>query len=172
MRRIGRVTAAVALAAAVVAGCSSGTSPVRSSSDRDAADPNFLAGCGPVTDEFLTRALHGTALRQQSSPTICTWTAQTPDGIVDATYSWFRDDVLMRDTQVAAQYGYRVQKLVVKKFGGMYWRDPSDPGSCGVTTADTGTITWWVQSRDHIAQPDPCTVAMSLMQNTLLIDGT
>jgi len=78
----------------------------------------------------------------------------------------------MRDTQIAAQDGYQVEKLVVKKFGGMYWRDPNDPGSCGITTADTGTITWWVQNRDHLAQPDPCAIAMSLMQNTLLIDGT
>jgi hypothetical protein len=169
MRRVVQAAAAVMLAAAV-AGCSGSTAP--QSSDRTAADPNFLAGCGPVTDEFLTRSLNATVVRQQGSPTICTWRAQTPDGIVDATYSWFRDDVLMRDTQVAAQYGYQIQKMVVKKFGGMYWRDPNDPGSCGITTADTGTITWWVQNRDRRPQPDPCAIAMSLMENTLLIDGT
>ncbi len=171
MRRFVRVTAAVLLVAAV-AGCSSSMPKVRSSSDRDAADPNLLAGCGPVSDQFITGNLRATSLRQQSAPTTCTWTAQTPDGVVDATYSWFQSDLLMRDTQVAAQYGYQIQKLVVEKFGGMYWRDPKDPGSCGITAADSGTVTWWVQNRSHLAQPDPCAEAMSLMQNTLVIDGS
>ncbi|MGF6883827.1 hypothetical protein ABIA39_008009 [Nocardia sp. GAS34] len=170
MGRFMRVAAAVLLTAAV-AGCSSGGTPP-SSADRSASDPNFLAGCGPVTDQVLARSLQGTVVRQQTAPTVCTWRAQTAHGVVDVTYSWFQDDVLMRDTQVAAQYGYQIEKLVVKKFGGMYWRDPNDPGSCGITTADTGTITWWTQNRDHAAQPDPCAVAMSLMQHTLLIDGT
>lgn len=169
MGRFARIGAAVLLAAAA-AGCSSGGNTP--SADRTATAPNFLAGCGPVTDQFLARSLQATAVRQQTSPTICTWRAQTPEGVVDATYSWFRGDTLMRETQIAAQYGYQVQKLVVRKFGGMYWRDPNDPGSCGITTADTGTVTWWIQNRNHLAQPDPCATASSLMQNTLLVDGT
>jgi len=86
MGRFLRVSAAVLLAAAV-AGCASGGNA--SSSDRSEDDPNLLAGCGPVTDQFLARSLQATAVRQQSSPTICTWRAQTPGGVVDATYSWF-----------------------------------------------------------------------------------
>jgi hypothetical protein len=160
---------AALVATATLAGCSSSRTdtPVR-----PAADPNLLAGCGPLADPLIANQLNVPQVRQQTQPTVCTWTADYPaGGGVDVTYAWLRDDTLMRDLQVADRFGYRTEKLVLKKFGGMYWRDPNDPGSCAVTTADTGTITWWVQNRDHAARPDPCAAAMGLMQATLSVDG-
>ncbi|MFF3569343.1 DUF3558 family protein [Nocardia jiangxiensis] len=168
MRVLGRMAIAVLLAAAV-AGCSGGGTPQTRSTPAD--DPNILAGCGPLSEQALAGQLKATSVRRQSAPTTCTWTAQTAGGTVDLSYSWFSGDVLMREMQVAAQYGYRTEKVVVDRFGGMYWRDPQDPGSCGVTGADSGTVTWWVQNRDHAAQPDPCAAAMSLLHTTLTFDG-
>ncbi|WP_067679162.1 DUF3558 domain-containing protein [Nocardia miyunensis] len=168
MRAVGRMLIAVMLAAGV-AGCSSGGTPQSQSAPAD--DPNILAGCGPLSDQALAGQLKATSVRRQSAPTTCTWIARTPSGTVDISYSWFSGDVLMREMQVAAQYGYRTEKVVVERFGGMYWRDPRDPSSCGVTTADTGTVTWWVQNRDHAAQPDPCAAAMNLLRTTLAFDG-
>jgi hypothetical protein len=168
MRKTGPAIAA-ALLVCVLAGCSSGSS---NSADRPADDPNLLAGCGPLPDQIIATHLNAPAVRQQTSPTICTWRADySGGGTVDIAYSWLQNDTLSRDAQVAAQQGYRVDKLVVKKFGGMYWRDPGDPGSCGVTVADTGTVTWWVENRNHAARPDPCPIAMGLIQATLSVDG-
>ncbi|MCX4097340.1 DUF3558 family protein [Nocardia sp. alder85J] len=164
-----RAGLAATILAATLAGCSGSHSDHPAPS---AADPNLLAGCGPLADQVIAGQLHVAQVRPQTQPTICTWTADLPGGgTIDLTYAWLREDTLQQDLQVAAQFGYRIEKLVLKKFGGMYWRDPNDPGSCAVTTADTGTVTWWVQNRDHAAQPDPCAAAMGLMQATLSVDG-
>lgn len=168
MRAAGRMVLAMMLAAAL-AGCAGGGTPRTQSTP--AADPNVLGGCGPLSDQALAGQLRAISVRRQSAPTTCTWIARTPSGTVDLSYSWFSGDVLMREMQVAAQYGYRTEKVVVDRFGAMYWRDPQDPGSCGATAADTGTVTWWVQNRDHAAQPDPCAAAMSLLHTTLTFDG-
>ncbi|WP_067885926.1 DUF3558 family protein [Nocardia vaccinii] len=168
MRAMVRTVIAVMLAAAL-AGCAGSGTPRTQSTPADA--PNVLGGCGPLSDQALAGLLRATSVRRQSAPTTCTWTAQTLSGTVDLSYSWFSGDVLMREMQVAAQYGYRTEKVVVDRFGGMYWRDPRDPGTCGVTAADSGTVTWWVQNRDHAAQPDPCAAAMSLLHTTLTFDG-
>ncbi|MFE3224186.1 DUF3558 family protein [Nocardia sp. NPDC059228] len=163
-----RITVAALLIAAL-AGCSQGPreSPVR------AADaPNLLAGCGPLEDRKIASNLHVSGLEQQSAPTICNWTATSPNGgAIDIAYAWLENDTLSREVQIADQFGYQVERLVIKHFGGMYWRDPKDPSTCAVTTSDTGTVTWWVQNRDHAAQPDPCAGAMTLMQATLSVDG-
>ncbi|MQY23414.1 hypothetical protein NRB20_65420 [Nocardia sp. RB20] len=168
MRAMGRAALAV-LVVATVAGCSGGGTPQTQSTPAAAA--NILAGCGPVSDQAIAGQLRATSVRRESAPTTCTWIAQTPSGTIDISYSWFSGDVLMRETQVAAQYGYSIEKVVVDRFGAMYWRDPQDPSSCGVTAADGGTVTWWVQNRDRAAQPDPCPAAMSLMHTTLTFDG-
>ncbi|WP_019933046.1 DUF3558 family protein [Nocardia sp. BMG111209] len=169
MRAAIRLGLAAAVVAAALAGCSGG----RSDSPVRAADtPNLLAGCGPLSDAIIANRLAVPLVRPQTQPTVCTWTAELPGGdAVDVTYAWLREDTLLRDLQVADRFGYRTEKVVLKKFGGMYWRDPNDPGSCAVTTADTGTITWWVQNRSRAAQPDPCAAAMGLMQATLDVDG-
>ncbi|MQY30034.1 DUF3558 family protein [Nocardia aurantia] len=167
-----RTAVRLGLAAAIVAalaGCTSGhqDSPVRA-----AGTPDLLAGCGPLTDRVIADQVHVPQVRPQTRPTVCTWTADLPsEDTVDLTYAWLRDDTLARDLQVANRFGYRTEKLVLMKFGGMYWRDPRDPGSCAVTTADSGTITWWVQNRSRAAEPDPCAAAMSLMRATLSVDG-
>jgi hypothetical protein len=168
MRAIGKAAIAVLLAA-TVAGCSGGGSTQTQSTQDD--DPNILIGCGPLSDQALAGQLKATSVRRQTAPTTCTWIAQTPSGATDISYSYFSGDVLGRETQVAAQFGYQLDKVVIKKFGGMYWRDPQDPGSCGVTAFDAGTVTWWVQNRDHAAQPDPCAAAMGMMNATLAMDG-
>ncbi|ATL65969.1 DUF3558 family protein [Nocardia terpenica] len=158
-------TLALAVAAA---GCSGGSTPA----PRPAVDdPNVLAGCGPLADAAIAAQLQASAARQQTSPTICTWKVDHPGGTTDLTYAWLANDTLMRDSELAAQQGYRIEKTVIKRFGAMYWRDPRDPGSCAVTAFDGGTVTWWVQNRDHAAQPDPCAAAMTLMQSTLAVDG-
>lgn len=158
-----------ALLVGVLAGCSH---DARQAEVRPADDPNLLAGCGPLEDQKLASAIDVTGMKRQSSPTICDWTATEPGGgTVDLTYAWLRDDTLSRETQIADRFGYRIERLVVKHFGGMYWRDPQDPGSCAVTVADTGTVTWWVHNRDRAAQPDPCAAAMTLMNAVLSVDG-
>ncbi|MEC3916276.1 DUF3558 domain-containing protein [Nocardia sp. CDC160] len=167
-----RLPARIALSALMVvtlAGCSHAARP---SDAPTSADPNFLAGCGPLEDQKLAAALAVTGMKRQSAPTVCNWTATAAGGgTVDLTYAWLRTDTLSREVQIADQFGYQIERLVVKHFGGMYWRDPKDPGSCAVTVADTGTVTWWVQNRDHAAQPDPCAAAMTLMTATLSVDG-
>ncbi|MFI5780801.1 DUF3558 domain-containing protein [Nocardia sp. NPDC051570] len=136
-------------------------------------DPNFLAGCGPLPDQTIVDTVHATAVRPLGGPTICAWEADfSTGGPVDLTYAWLEHDTLGRDRQIDEQQGYRIEKLVIKHFGAIYVRDPRDPGSCAVTAADSGTVTWWVQNRDHTGQPDPCAAAMNLMQATLAIDGT
>lgn len=161
--------AAAAMLIAALSGCSHGDHRTQV---RPAEDPNLLAGCGPIDDQKLAGAINATGLRQQSAPTVCNWTGTNAGGgTVDLTYAWLRDDTLAREVQIADQFGYQIERLVVKHFGGMYWRDPKDPGSCAVTVADTGTVTWWVQNRGHAAQPDPCAAAMNLMNATLSVDG-
>ncbi|APA96762.1 DUF3558 domain-containing protein [Nocardia seriolae] len=169
MARLGARIALAALLIATLSGCAHGGGQP---DVRPASDPNFLAGCGPLEDPKLAAAIGVSALHRQSSPTICNWTATAAGGgTVDLTYAWLRDDSLSREVQVADQFGYRIERLVAKHFGGMYWRDPKDPGSCAVTVADTGTVTWWVQNREHAAQSDPCAAAMKLMDATLSVDG-
>lgn len=163
-----RITVAALLIAAL-SGCSQAG---RQADVRPPADPNLLAGCGPLEDRKLAAAIGVTGMRRQSEPTVCDWTATNPGGgAVDITYAWLRDDTLAREVRIADRFGYRVERLVVRNFGGMYWRDPADPGGCAVTVADTGTVTWWVRNRDHTAQPDPCAAAMNLMNATLSVDG-
>ncbi|MTE12532.1 DUF3558 domain-containing protein [Nocardia aurantiaca] len=163
-----RITVAALLIAAL-SGCSHSGRQIQVS---PAADPNLLAGCGPLEDQKLANAIDVTDMKQQSAPTVCNWTAtNSGGGTVDITYAWLRGDTLAREVQIADQFGYQIERLVVKHFGGMYWRDPKDPGSCAVTVADTGTVTWWVQNRGHTAQPDPCAAAMNLMNATLSVDG-
>ncbi|MGW2665812.1 DUF3558 domain-containing protein [Nocardia tengchongensis] len=167
-RTIARITLAGLLIAAL-SGCSHGGPQAEV---RPAADPNLLAGCGPLEDQKLAAAIGVTGMRQQSAPTVCDWTATNPGGgAVDITYAWLRDDTLAREVRIADRFGYQIERLVVKNFGGMYWRDPNDPGGCAVTVADTGTVTWWVRNRDHGARPDPCAAAMNLMNATLSVDG-
>ncbi|WP_158675634.1 DUF3558 family protein [Nocardia stercoris] len=163
------VTAVVALlAAGLVAGCSGGSAPAPV---RAAVDPNLLSGCGPLDDSHIGAALAAT-VAPQTSPTVCTWRVTfTGGGTADLTYAWLQHDTLLRDSEVAAAQGYRTDKLILKRFGAMYWRDPRDPGSCAVTAADSGTLTWWVQNRDHSATPEPCAAALALLQATLDIDG-
>lgn len=133
-------------------------------------DPELLADCGPLPDTVIAEHLNVGAVRQQTSPTICTWVTDSSEPI-DITYAWLRSDTLARNVAVAHQYGYDVEKTVIRRFGAMYWRDPHDPGSCAVTAADSGTISWWVQNRSHNAVPDPCAAALDLMTATLSIDG-
>jgi hypothetical protein len=172
MRSIWRRAAVAAVVAGALAGCSN---PQQHDAGVRAADnPNFLAGCGPLPDQVIARAVDASSVRQQTAPTICTWTAGTAGTTtVDLTYSWLPNDTLGREVQIAGQQDYQVEKFVVKRFGGFYWHNPHDPGSCGATAADTGTVTWWVQNRSHTTSPDdPCAAAMTLLQQTLLIDGT
>jgi hypothetical protein len=153
---------------ATLTGCAG---PHHDSPVRAADDPNFLAGCGPLPDQTVARAVGADTVRQQTAPTICTWIAVTASRTTaDLTYSWFAGDTLGREVQIAAEQGYQVEKFVVRRFGGFYWHDPRDPGSCGATASDTGTVTWWVTDRSDTV--DPCAAAMTLLQQTLLIDGT
>ncbi|MFI7190275.1 DUF3558 family protein [Nocardia nova] len=171
MRRIGPFAAAlIAMMICVTAGCSSHTQ--QNAAVRPSVDPNLLAGCGPLSDPVIAATLRVPAVEPEGGSTICGWRAAYPGaGTAELTYAWLRDDTLARDVEVANQQGYQVEKVVIKRFGGMYWRTPRDPGSCAVTAADTGTVTWWVNNRDHTARPDPCAAAMNLMQATLSIDG-
>ncbi|MBF4998295.1 DUF3558 domain-containing protein [Nocardia sp. BSTN01] len=170
MRMVRFATAAV-VAVGLLTGCSSHPPQAEV---RQAVDPNFLAGCGPVGEPVIARAVDRSTAIKQSSPPTCAWAASGPDAdTVDVTYAWLSGDTLARELQIAQQSGYQVEKFVVKRFAGFYWHDPRDPGHCGATAADTGTVTWWVRNRSHTPHPDdPCAAAMTLMQQTLLIDGT
>ncbi|AHK35942.1 hypothetical protein OPAG_06772 [Rhodococcus opacus PD630] len=50
---------------------------------------------------------------------------------------------------------------------GCYLRDPRDPGSCAVSAAATGTLTWQVRNRSHTPRPDPCAAALELAALTI-----
>lgn len=162
MRRVLGVVVMVLL----VAGCSHGAPQPAPAPE----DPQLLAGCGPLPDTVIAEHLNVASVRQQTAPTMCTWVTDSREPI-DITYAWLRSDTLARNVTVARQYGYDVEKIVIRRFGAMYWRDPRDPGSCAVTAADSGTISWWVQNRSHTVVPDPCAAAMDLMTATLSIDG-
>ncbi|WP_082875815.1 DUF3558 family protein [Nocardia pseudobrasiliensis] len=168
MRAVRMILAAGVLAA--VAGCSSGTTPEA----RDVpADENQLVNCGPETETEIAKLVHASSVRAQGGPTICAWEGEYADGggVVDITYAWLANDSLLRDSQVAAEFGYRTEHLVLSSFGGLLWRDPRDPGSCGISAADSGTVTYWVQNRSHTAQPDPCAAATGLALATVKLDG-
>ncbi|PPJ35699.1 hypothetical protein C5E45_24450 [Nocardia nova] len=166
MRGIGPFAAALIATICVTAGCSSHTQ--QNAAVRPVDDPNLLAGCGPLSDSVIAATLRVPAVESEGGG----WRATYPGaGTAELTYAWLRGDTLARDVDVANQQGYRVEKIVIKRFGGMYWRTPRDPGSCAVTVADTGTVTWWVNNRDHTDRPDPCAAAMNLMQATLSVDG-
>ncbi|MFI1916159.1 DUF3558 domain-containing protein [Nocardia sp. NPDC020380] len=170
-----RVWTGVALAAAAVATMATLTGCTQHSGDsavRQSVDPNLLAGCGPIEDQKIAQIVGLTGLQQQSRPTICNWTGRNSAGApVDVTYAWLQNDTMGREAEVAGQSGYQIERVVVKHFSGMYWHASGDPGSCAVTVADTGTVTWWVQNRDRSAQPDPCAAAMTLAEATLAVDG-
>lgn len=165
-----RITAAmIAILAGVLTGCSSGAP---SAPTAQPVEDNALAGCGPLPTATIERTVAATVLRQQLSPTICSWTGVNSTGApIDLTYGWLKKNSLMFDRQIAADLGYNTENAVVKSFGGFFWRDPRDPGSCGLSAADSGTVTWWVHNRDHSAQPDPCAAALQLMLNTVQLDG-
>ncbi len=169
--RMVRFGVAATAAVVLLTGCSSHTPQAEV---RQAVDPNFLAGCGPVGEPAIAQAVNRSTATKQSSPTICAWVAPGPDiDTVDVTYAWLSSDTLARELQIAQRSGYQVEKFVVKRFAGFYWHDSRDPGNCGATAADTGTVTWWVRNHSHTTHPDdPCAAAMTLMQRTLLIDGT
>ncbi|MDT2009545.1 DUF3558 domain-containing protein [Rhodococcus opacus] len=50
---------------------------------------------------------------------------------------------------------------------GFYVRDPRDPGSCAVSAAANGTLTWQVRKRSHTPRPDPCAAALELAALTI-----
>lgn len=163
---------AAAMLVAAVAGCSSTAG--HDTGGRSSDTPNFLAGCGPLTDQVVATTIGVNAAVRQPPPASCLWTGADPAGeAVNATYAWSRTDTLAHELEVATQHGYRTEKFVQRKFGGFYWHDPRDAGSCGVSAADTGVVTWWVHNLSRAARPDdPCAAALALMRQTLLIDGT
>ncbi|MEV6771889.1 DUF3558 domain-containing protein [Nocardia sp. NPDC051030] len=153
----------------LIAGCSAATGGQAQTAP---VEDNGLAGCGPLADAKIEKFAGVTRLHRQASPTICEWTAvSNTGGTVDITYGWLRKNSLMMDRQTAIDLGYTTENLVVKSFGGFYWRDPQDPGVCGVSAADSGTVSWWIHNRDHAAQPDPCAAAFQLMLGTVQLDG-
>ena len=165
--QVGAVTLA---AIGLLAGCSSGG---QAETEQPAVE-NGLAGCGPLSVPRIEKVSGVTNLRPVSSPTICSWVGVSAAGdgeIVDITYSWLKKNSLMFDRQTALQLGYQTENMVTKSFGGFYWRDPRDPGSCAVSAADSGTVTWWVHHRDHNPQPDPCPAAWQLIFETVKLDG-
>ncbi|MCM6777849.1 DUF3558 domain-containing protein [Nocardia sp. CDC159] len=162
--------AAVALVLFVAAGCASGAPQ---SAHKAPAEVNQLDNCGPLADTDIAKLAHAESVHPQGGPIVCGWEGEYPDGggIVDITYAWLAGDSLLRESQVAAEFGYRTEHLVLSSFGGLLWRDPRDPGSCGVSAADSGTVTYWVQNRSHAAEPDPCAAATELVRSTVKLDG-
>ncbi|MFD4439955.1 DUF3558 family protein [Nocardia sp. NPDC058519] len=164
---VSRTTAALLLALAV-AGCSA----AEPSGPPQRAEDSTLAGCGPLTLERIEEATGLTGLRPVGAPTICTWTTTTDDsGTADVTYGWLAKNSLMFDRETAVALGYRTDALVTESFGGFYWRHPQSPGSCGVSAADSGTVTWWVHHRGPGPHPDPCPTAWQLIFETVKLDG-
>lgn len=166
--RAATALAAVLGVALLVAGCSSNSTPP----DRH-GDVNFLADCGPVDPASIARISHTRDVTAQTSSAICGWRASdlTDGHAVDLTYGWLENDTLMNEAAIATRLGYTIDHFVVKHFGGIYLRDPRDPGSCGVSAYDTGTVTWWFTNRTHLPTPDPCASALQLLAATLGIDG-
>ncbi|MRH87899.1 DUF3558 domain-containing protein [Nocardia sp. SYP-A9097] len=79
------------------------------------------------------------------------------------TFKWFRGS--------AVDLGYQLENFVTKSFGGFYWHDPRDPGSCGASAAYSGTVTWWVRRRGSTAQSETCSAAWQLIFDTVELDG-
>ncbi|MFF0494358.1 DUF3558 family protein [Nocardia sp. NPDC004068] len=139
-----------------------------------APPPNGLDGCGPLPPDRIAAAAGIRQARQLTAPTVCAWTGESTladGGAVDITYGWLRNNSLLLDRDTAAALGYRTENTVTASFGGFYWHDPRDPGACGVSAADSGTVTWWIRHRDHSARPDPCAAAWQLTADTVKLDG-
>ncbi|MGQ4619779.1 DUF3558 family protein [Nocardia sp. R7R-8] len=169
-RRI-RARVAALIALGLLAGCSSGE---KAQTPYESAEASELAGCGPLSIATIEHTAAVTALQPVDSPTICSWvgiSASAGGGIVDISYAWFQKNSLMFDRQTAASLGYQTENLVTESFGGFYWHDPRDPGSCGASAADSGTVTWWIRDRDQHTPPDPCAAAWKLIQETVKLDG-
>lgn len=149
-------------------GCSPAARPATTPPPRPTIDEAAgLAGCGPLTDSNITQITRVTDLRTVTSPTICTWTGHTGDATIDITYSWLKNNTLMFDRHTATALGYHTETFVTESFGGFYWHDPHDPGTCGASAA----VTWWIHHRDHHTTTDSCPAAWQLIRNTVQLDG-
>lgn len=163
-----------AMALSMIGACLVSCAHDRSESAQRPVEIAGLAGCGPLSTDYIAKSVLATNVQQDTEPTICSWTAVSTNaagGILDITYAWFHKNSLMFDRQTAEALGYQPEMFVTKSFGGFYWRDPRDPGSCGASAADTGTVTWWVRNRNGSAQPDPCAAAWQLIFETVKLDG-
>ncbi|MEV0295954.1 DUF3558 family protein [Nocardia sp. NPDC050710] len=132
--------------------------------------PHAVARALASRSSTIERSAGVTNLRQVSSPTICSWTGLSTSehgGIVDISYGWLKKNSLMFDREIAIQLGYHTENMVTESFGGFYWHDPDDPGTCGVSAADCGTVTWWIHHRNHSPQPDACATAWQLIFDTV-----
>jgi len=167
-RGIEMVVVAVAV---LLAGCSADATPDAA----PAADPNPLARCRPLTDEQIARTIRADALTSHLTPPTCIWNARGVDGESDLTFTFSEQDSLLQLWHRAVQDGCETEHVVVSRevlgttitANGFYARDPRDLGTCQVSAAANGAITWRVQNRSHAPRPDPCAVALELVALTV-----
>lgn len=91
---------------------------------------------------------------------VCMWRI---GGRVDLTFGWLENGSVEREEGIARQLGYQITAIASAGWQGFSQRRPGHPAACGVTTSDSGAVTWWVQS----ATGDPCATAQRLMALTV-----
>ncbi|RZL76694.1 MAG: DUF3558 domain-containing protein [Rhodococcus sp. (in: high G+C Gram-positive bacteria)] len=165
----------VSVVAAVVllAGCSADPTPDEAPAAAAVTSP--LARCEPLTDEQIAQAVGAEELTSQLTPPTCVWNAKTADGETDLTFAFSEQDSLLQLWHRALQDGFETEHVVLSRealgttitANGFSTRDPRDPGSCAVSAAANGTLTWHVQNRSHAPRPDPCAAALELASLTI-----
>ncbi|WP_306361538.1 DUF3558 family protein [Nocardia sp. CC227C] len=91
---------------------------------------------------------------------VCMWRI---GGRVDLTFGWLENGSVEREEATARELGYEVTPVINADLQGFSQRRPGEPTACGVTTSDSGAVTWWVQS----SAADPCDTAERLMALTV-----
>jgi hypothetical protein len=166
-----RHRALAVLPALFLVGCSHG-----SQKPHEAGDVDLLAGCGPLNLSSYAVITAAADIRRTSAggpdtSAICSWEGATSGGPVEVTYGWMPDDTLMHEADIATRTGYTIEHVVIKRYGGIAWHDPANPGTCAISAFDSGTVTFWVANQNHSPTPDPCTAALALTAAVLAADG-
>lgn len=175
-RSVRGAVAAMAAAAALLAGCSStvdgtavkaGAGDVPRNNDSQKTYPNLLKECEVLTEDILAKTVGADPLDIQSTfvGAVCRWQAANPAGLIDITRFWFEQGSLDNEKQVADKLKYQVENRAVAGVPSIVMKNPAANGACGVASDASGVVGWWVNPQTPGI--DACAMALKLMELTL-----
>jgi hypothetical protein len=167
--------AAVAVAAAVTAGCSHTVTGAAERARPAAPDPDRNYGyvddrCGLLTDETIQQTLGADSVVRPYSGAVCQYVLAGKTGLTDVVFSWFETGSFDRERGLAAQRGATITDTDIERHPAFLASLTSKNPACSATAAaGTGVVTWWVQFRPQTGA-DPCQAAEKLLAATLSAD--